>query len=192
MILYSLEDVIGKMALIEEFLSPYNLLLLKGIYELIFILLFSIPFFFLKKYDSIIFSKMGVLINTFLKVFLQFIIMIFNFLYNTLIWTIIDRFSPDDYAMVMVMESITDKILMLIRGKSFKIYLHIISIIIYLILIIGVCIHSEIIIINVFGLSENTKKKLGKKSYEELELTRETNIKEDLINPPIEYVEENN
>ena len=135
---------------------------------------------------------MGVLINTFLKVFLQFIIMIFNFLYNTLIWTIIDRFSPDDYAMVMVMESITDTILMLIKGKSFKIYLHIISIIIYLILIIGVCIHSEIIIINVFGLSENTKKKLGTKSYEELELTRETNIKEDLINPSIEYVEENN
>ena len=43
---YSLENVIGKIALIKEFLSPYSLLLYKGIYETIILLLFSIPFFF--------------------------------------------------------------------------------------------------------------------------------------------------
>lgn len=53
---YSFEDVIGKKALIEEFLSPYSLLLYKGVYELIIIILFSIPFFFLKFKMKIFFT----------------------------------------------------------------------------------------------------------------------------------------
>ena len=43
-----------------------------------------------------------------------------------------------------------------------------------MILIIGVSIHSEIIIINKFGLNEYTKKRLGKKGDEDVELTRKT------------------
>ena len=68
-ILYSLEDVIGKKALIDEFLSPYSLLMFKGIYELIILLIFSVPFLFVKIDGIIIFSKMYIYINSFLKVF---------------------------------------------------------------------------------------------------------------------------
>ena len=174
-ILYSLEDVFGKMALIEEFLSPYSLLIYKGIYELIILILFSIPFFFIKRKDIIIFSKFDVFINTSLKVFLYFIVMVLNFSYNILIWIIIDRFSPNDLAMTTVIENITDKLLMLINKDDFKVYLYIISFTIYLILIIGVCIHNEIIIINKYGLNEYTKKRLGTKGDEDVELTRKTN-----------------
>ncbi len=37
------------------------------------------------------------------------------------------------------------------------------------------CIHSEIIIINKYGLNEYTKKRLGTKGDEDVELTRKTN-----------------
>ena len=83
---YSLENVIGKIALIKEFLSPYSLLLYKGIYETIMLLLFSIPFFFVKKNDVIIFKKMIVFINDPLQIFLCFLSMILNFTYNIFIF----------------------------------------------------------------------------------------------------------
>ena len=120
-----------------------------------------------------IFSKIGLFINTFLKVFLYFILMFLNFLRNILIWIIIDRFSPNDLSMVMVIQGIIAYIILLIKGKKLD-YLYLISSIIYLILIIGVSIHSEIIIINKFGLNEYTKKGFGKKGDEDVELTRKT------------------
>ena len=46
------------------------------------------------------------------------------------------------------------------------------SIIIYFILTIGICIHNEIIVINVFGLNEYTKKRIQKKGDEDYEQTR--------------------
>ena len=170
---YSLENVIGKNALIKEFLSPYSLLLYKGIYETIMLLLFSIPFFFVKKNDVIIFKKMIVFINDPLQIFLCFLSMILNFTYNIFIWIIIDRFSPNDCAMAMVIEGMVEKIFVLISDGEFKTYLYIISFIIYLILIVGICIHSEIIIINKYGLNEYTKSRLGTKGDEDFELTIE-------------------
>jgi hypothetical protein len=171
---YSLEDVIGKKALIQEFLSPYSLLLYKGIYELVILLLSSIPFFLIKRDDAIIFSKLVLLINSPIKVLLFFILMILNFIYTLFIWTIIDRFSPNDYALTMIFEGIFDKILILVKGIKFEKKLFILSIIIYLILIITICIHSEIIIINACGLDKYTKKIIGKKGDEDYELSFKT------------------
>ena len=171
-IIYSLEDVVGKRALIEEFLSPYSLLAYIGIYELIILLIFSFPFFFIKRGERIIFSCMEKFLDNFVKILLFFILMILNFTYNILIWIIIDRFSPNDYAMAMVIEGITDKILSLILKKAVKIWLFSIQTIIYFILVFGICIHSEIIIINKFGLNENTKKRFAQTGDEEYQLAK--------------------
>ena len=84
-IFYSLEDVVGKRALIEEFLSPYSLLAFKGIYELILLLIFSFPFFFIKKKGKIIFSYMNVFFDDYIRILLFFTNMILNFVYNILI-----------------------------------------------------------------------------------------------------------
>ena len=62
MTIYSLEDVIGKKSLIEEFLSPYALLIYKGIFEIIILALTSIPFLFIKRDGVTLFSKMSYLI----------------------------------------------------------------------------------------------------------------------------------
>ena len=174
LICYSLEDVIGKKALIEEFLSPYSLLVYKGIYKLIILLIFSIPFFFIKRKGTIIFSKMRGFLDEYYKVLLFCSLMVSNFVYNIFIWIIIDRFSPNDYAITKIFEGITDKIFMKIYGtnNTMNNYILILYFFIYIILIIGICIHSEILVINKCGLSDYTKKKLGKKGDEDVELSK--------------------
>ena len=106
-IFFSLEDVIGKKALIEEFLSPYSLLVYKGLFELILLSLYSIPFFFIKRDEDIIFSKMINFVNGIEPIFFNIIVMIINCIYNIIIWMIIDKFSPNDYAMTTIIEGIT-------------------------------------------------------------------------------------
>ena len=174
-ICYSLGDIIGKRALIEEFLSPYSLLLYKGLYEIFILLIFSIPFIFIERDDEIVFSKMILFMNSGKKIMFNIFYMISNFIYNIFIWIIIDRFSPNDRAMASVIEAITDRIFILIfQTNKFEenLSFSILSLIIYFILIIGICIHNEIIIINVFGLNEYTKKKLRNKGDEDYEQTR--------------------
>ena len=174
LICYSLEDVIGKKALIEEFLSPYSLVAYKGLYKLIILFIYSIPFFFIKRKGTIIFSKMGGFLNDYKKVLLFCLLMVSNFVYNIFIWIIIDRFSPNDYAITKIFEGITDKIFMKIykTNNTMNDYIFIFYIFIYIILIIGICIHSEIIVINKCGLSDYTKKRLEKKGDEDVELSK--------------------
>ena len=142
----------------------------KGVYEIIILLICSIPFLFYKRDGKIIFSKMNVFLNSYTKVFFYFMLMICNFSYNIFIWMIIDRFSPNDYAMAMVIEGITDKLFILFENKDFNTVLFILGFIIYLILIFGICIHSEIIIINKCGLNEYTKNSVGAKGDEDYAL----------------------
>ena len=174
-ICYSLGDIIGKRALIEEFLSPYSLLLYKGLYEIFILLIFSIPFIFIERDDEIVFSKMILFMNSGKKIMFNIFYMISNFVYDIFIWIIIDRFSPNDRSMASVIEAITDKIFILIFQTSKfveNLFFSIMSIIIYFILTIGICIHNEIIIVNVFGLNEYTKKRIQKKGDEDYEQAR--------------------
>ena len=169
-ICYSLEDVVGKKALIEEFLSPYAIIFYKGIYELILLIIGSIPFFFLKVNDENLFSYFIPKLNSFKKIILVFLLMVFNFIYNVLIWIINDRFSPNDLAITMIIEGITDHFERLIfHFDEFKSYLivSIYKIFVYLILIIAAFIHNEILIINCCGFDEYTKGNLDKKSIED-------------------------
>ena len=160
-ICYALEDVIGKKALIEEFLSPYSILFYKGIYETVLLIIFSIPFFFIEIEDENIFYIFVMKLNNFKNIFFVFISMTMNFSYNVFIWIINDRFSPNDLAMVMVLQGFLDKIYLLISDyEKFKedLFEAIYLISIYFILIISASIHNETIIINYCGLNEYTKK----------------------------------
>ncbi len=167
---YSLEDVFGKKTLTEEFLSPYAIIFYRGICELILLIIGSIPFFFLDVNDENIFSCFIPKLNSFLKILLAFLLMIFNFMYNVLIWIINDRFSPNDLTITIILEGITDQVeRVLFQFDDFKdnLIVSIYKIVIYLILIIGAFIHNEILIIKVYGLDEYTKGNLDKKSIED-------------------------
>ena len=178
---YSLEDVIGKKALIEDFLSPYSIIFFKGIFELILLIIGSIPFFFIKiDNNEYIFSSFIEKLNSIKKLFLIFLLMLFNFIYNCLIWIINDRFSPNDLAIAMIIEGITDKLdLLIFNFDEFKknLYISIYKTIIYIILILGALVHNEIIILNFCGLNEYTRKNLDKKSDEDFKnANRKTTI----------------
>ena len=169
-ICYSLEDVVGKKALIEEFLSPYAIIFYKGLYELTLLIIVSIPFFFLDVNDENIFSHFIPKLNSFKKILLVFLLMLINFIYNVFIWIINDRFTPNDLAITMIIKGITDQFEKLILYfDEFKnhLFVSIYKIIIYLILILGAFIHNEILIINIWGLNEYTKGNLERKSIED-------------------------
>ena len=169
---YAFEDVIGKKALIEEFLTPYTILLYSGFYEIILLLFFSIPFFFIKIENDYVFNYFLHRLDNFTNFILIFIQMIFNFLYNVVIWMINDRYSPNDIAMAMVIKALTDEFnLIIFETESFKedLFISIYEIIIQFILIIGTFIHSEIIVINCCGLNENTKTKINLKGIEDFQ-----------------------
>ena len=184
-IFYALEDVVGKKALIEEFLSPYSILFYKGIYETLLLIIFSIPFFFIKIEDQNIFYIFVMKLNSFSNIFFVFVSMLTNFAYNVFIWIINDRFSPNDLAMVMVLQGFIDKIYILIFNyEQFKedLFETIYLISIYFILIISACIHNETIIINCCGLNEYTKKNINIKSEKDFEVANERTLTSTTIN----------
>ena len=184
-ICYALEDVIGKKALIEEFLSPYSILFYKGIYETVLLIIFSIPFFFIEIEDENIFYIFVMKLNGFKNIIFVFLSMIMNFAYNVFIWIINDRFSPNDLAMVMVLQGFLDKIYLLIFNyEKFKedLFETIYLISIYFILIISASIHNETIIINFCGLNEYTKKNINIKSEKDFESANERALTSTTIN----------
>lgn len=104
-IFYSIEDVIGKKVLLDDLMNIYSLIFYRAIVETVLLILFSIPFIFIKitnkaktpEVTSNIFLQIGDLFkgSEFYKVFL---FILTNFFYNIFIWSIIDKFSPSHYA----------------------------------------------------------------------------------------------
>ena len=180
---YSFGNVIGKRALVQEYLSPYSLLMLKGILELILLLIFSVPFFFLKTTDDheLIFKGFAFYINTPIKAFNTLLLMISNFLYNVFIWIITDKFTPSHLTMTNILEEIAYDIFSIIY--EFKITWEIDLLyksIIYLVLIIGAMIHNEVVVINICGLNKKTKYHFDINALLDMEQTKEIKEEEDL------------
>ena len=119
------------------------------------------------------------------KIFLVFLLMLFNFIYNLFIWIINDRFSPNDLAITILIEGITDKLDFLVfKFREFEnnLFVSVYEIIIYFILVIGALIHNEIVIINWCGLDEYTKKNINKKSTEDYNIANRRTTTESTIN----------
>jgi hypothetical protein len=177
---YSLEDVIGKKALTEEFLSPYKLLIYKGAYQLFILLIFSIPFFFYKTGDHNIYYIFVKMLNSFKNVVLVLLLMISNFAYNVFIWIINERFSPNDLSMVMAAEGFInkfDKLFFKFDKVKEKLSFYFYELIFHFILAVGTCIHNEIIILYFCNLNEYTKKYINIKSQEDFDFANSYNYR---------------
>ena len=74
-------------------------------------------------------------------------------------WIIIDRFSPNYTPLIIIGEEIRNFINDLITTKNFlKMKDHkYIRIVLYIISFIGVILHNEIVVINIWGLGSDTK-----------------------------------
>lgn len=152
------------------YVTPYALELYIGIVQIVYLIILYIPLYFIKRNGENIFANFFIIMDNYKLVLLYIANGICICAYGVFIWIIIDKFSPNDYALSMMVENMIDKIFEYVRNpNSFteKIYFSIIQIFIFILLIIGICIHNEVIIINKCGLNQYTKDKIEKKSEED-------------------------
>ena len=170
---FSFENSIGKKALMQQYLNPYFIIFSRGLYESILLIIFSIPFFFIKdENNKTIFSSFINKINEFEKILLFILLGIATFIYNVFIWIIIDKFSPNHFAMTQIIEALSRKIILYNEiGKN--LLFSIIEIIICFVLIIGSFIHNEILVLNFCGLNKYTQREFIKKSEEDFNQANE-------------------
>ena len=174
-----LENTYGKKAMISGYISPYTLLIFKGIYKLLILIVFSIIFLpiIYKTYDESFFK--GIYTNLNFSIIFVILNAIFPFFKDLFNWILIDKFSPSHLALSLILEDISYLIIFaFINPKSYKIENNSIAIFdvfarifIYIILFIAAMIHNEIFIITKCGLGDNTKLFLDEKVKEEMMLS---------------------
>ena len=183
--LFSLDDNYSKQVLHTQYISPFSLMIFSGIFETLFLLIFSIPFIFLPTRDT------GVSIFIDFKEYLKginllisFGILFCDFFFQTFVLIIIDRFSPSHLALGFIIYSFFYNIFHIIqhirqnKENKWNIYIYFLF---YIILFIGAMIHNEIFIINKWGFNLNTKLFLNFKLDEEIKnsLIKENEDNED-------------
>ena len=154
-IIYSLEDVINKLLLINKFLLPQDLMLWRGIYILvIFLVLF--PIFYFTKFIKYKFEIDITSLDLFLQISLLVLIIPFLFLKSFFILKVIYIFTPQHIAFI----NAVFYMLRLLRCRistGDSIFLISIDSILLIIIIFSTLLFNEMVIINSCGLNENTK-----------------------------------
>ena len=161
---FAFGNVLGKKTLIENFLTPFDVLLFEGFYNFIILILFSIPFIFIPIKDAIgdepviLFTKFG---NFFYGINILYFLLVAlaNFSYTLFLWFIIDIYSPSHLVLALILENIGYTIYTMIKmgGKYKYDYIFYINIVFYVLLFFSALVHNEVIIIFLCGLNEKTK-----------------------------------
>ena len=172
LILMSIKDVYSKKVLFENYMSTFTLMLITGLYELLFLAFYTIPFIFIKvknKPQIIFIDFIEFLRGT--QLILSLSILICKFAYALFLLIIIDKFSPSHLPLSFILYSFFDNIYFIIKNAvnhNKNEYYLFINFVFYIILFIASMIHNEIIIINKCGLNTNTKMFLDIKLNEEI------------------------
>ena len=180
-ILYSLENVEGKIGLNSEFLNPYNLLFYKGIMQSIFLIFASLIFIIFRQYYLFtgLFDNKEYEFN-FKTIIIILGILILNMLANISIWKIIDFFTVQHLTIAKGGSSFTSYIIALIRNrldyqnKEKIYYFYFTDIFGYFLLFIGTLIHNEIIILNCCDLGKYTYKRMKEREESDLQSRNDT------------------
>ena len=178
---YSFEDVLGKVILLYNNFTVYSLLLNKAIIQFIFSIFFSIPFIFIKVKDEkdnerSIFVMIGEMFDNKINILKYCLYTIICFFYNVFLWQIIDKFSPNHFWLAQIFEGLGLLIVSLIKDSvSLDSYLRLAM---YILLLIIASIYNEFLVVNICGLSQDTKLFLDFKEEEDLFLAN--NSKEDI------------
>ena len=165
-IFYSIEYSYGKKLLLYGFTSVYLLLLLRGVFKLVLVVLLSI---FLVIFKRDVFSGIKYFITGPKYALLVVSNIVGKFFLSLFLWLIIDRFSPNYFPLALIFHEtfffILDEIFEP-GGNDWDIYLRIG---LYVISFIGVILHNEIVVINICNLGSDTKYFLDEKfKHEEL------------------------
>ena len=173
-ILYSFEDVLAKILLSIDSISPYIYLLYRGILVNILAFLFSFVFIFVKIPDengnkSCVFSRFWKIYEYKLNI-LFYIIMFFNEYFMDLnIFLIIDKFSHIHFAMASIISYFISSLFSIFLSENDKISNFFYKLGIYLVLIVTSLIYNEFIILNFCGLQKYTQLFLQKEANEDIQ-----------------------
>ena len=155
-IAYSMEDVLNKIALSRESLTPYSLLYYKGIMEIPFLIITTI----IVLYFQNTFNDFSSLDPEYQKYVLvrRSLFIILNILRSIFLVKVIDKFSSQHLSILKVLESIFMFVYFLIHHdyKDNIIYIPIISVS-FIIIVFTSLVYNEIIVINICGLQDYTQ-----------------------------------
>jgi len=165
---FSFASITGKFLL--TYISPYALTLYIGLVQILYLIIIFIPLYFIERNGVNIFANFFDVFDRYEIILLYIGIDISICCYGLFIWILLNKFSPNDYALSMMVEAMIDKLFQYtLKPETFKdnMFISISQIIIFILLIIGICIHNEIIIINKCGMNEYTKNKISEKGAED-------------------------
>ena len=178
-LLYSIEDVLAKIIFLYHYYNPYTLLLYKSIFTFCYLIIFTFPFIFIELNDEKgekqnVFVMIGNIFKEWENILFVILFIVSSFFYNIIILKIIDSFSPNHFVIAKVLENFGIIILdIIINGAASQKYLSV-KIILNILLIFSSLIYNEFLVINICGLSKNTKLFLN---YEaQLEILPENNF----------------
>ena len=162
-ILYSFQNSLAKYLFLYYYLTTYSLLVNKSIFQFFYLLIFSFPFIFKKMEikdgeSKTIFSMIADIFED--KIYYGIVIgyTITSFFCNNLGCKIIEEFSPNHFIIAKLLENFGIFLIdLIINGPDSEVYLIVVKIIMNIILILSSLIFNEILIINICGLSKDTK-----------------------------------
>ena len=169
-VIFSFQDVIGKKALDEEFLSPYSLIFYKGIFKAIMLIIISIPFFFISINGHFVIKEIRDIFIGPIDILRYTVYIIFNLSYNIFLWIIIDKYNPNYLAVANIIDVYCPLLYTLFFDTGSINWNFYVEFSTNIILVFGALIHNEIILISYCGLDEYTKFKYNQKSQEDLRL----------------------
>ena len=156
-----------------NYISPFSVELYIGVIQIFYLVIIAIPLCFIKRNGENVFNNFFGIFDAYVTIVYLFN-MIFICCYGVFIWIIVNKFTPNDYALSMMVENMIDKLYeYALTPESFtnNLLISILQIFIFILLIIGICIHNEIIVINKWGLDEYIKNNIAKKGDDDFNNT---------------------
>ena len=192
LIILAFEDILNKILLTNKFLLAHVLLFWRGIYNFILLIVLTPILYFTNKdklnFENLKHSKSQIIWNIIAIIFF----LIFSFFRSFLIMKVIYVFSPLHVSFLNVIFSLYQLIACRVKNKDKIIFLAL-DILSLIFISFSTLIFIEIIILNIFGLNENTKNGLKKKEKQEFNNNSQlVNIENDGIEDDYEDEDEKN
>ena len=157
-IFLTLEFSLLKKILAEEIISIYSIMSIKGVIVSIFSIIFSIILYYAKR-DFEFFSRLLFLLKGTKYTFLAIANIFSSFLENVFAWLIIDKFAPDYYPLMLILQQFI--LVIMIKLKEIdddrEKWDLAVRIILYIFSLCCVIMHNEIVVLNVCNLASDTK-----------------------------------
>ena len=162
-IAYSFEDVLNKIALTRDNITPYSLLFYKGLFQVPLVIITTFFILMYKDNDNNVFQ---IFLNSSNIEFISIkrsIFIFFNIIRSICLVQVIDSFSSQYLSILKVLESLLFFIYFLIydmfgqEKEIYTIYDKIILFILFIILVLTSLVYNEIVVLNIFGLQDYTQ-----------------------------------